>query len=381
MSDGDVSHEEIRSVADHIGRAAQALCTSSDKALALSSGKGVTLVASLPTRGGPFSEGWGGVGWGGVGEAKCAGGGSSKFGLQWAVDGAERGCGGEREGGKAARVSAEIVVTRGTGHATENDVSATETVGVSTGRGRRGEGAAGGPEEGDGESRGAEESVEKRPRRQASAKQGAGGVCGSRGGGRLGQHPTMLAAGGQGRGGVGQLPPPPPPPPPHPPRPTMPPARKRRGRGGDEAGPGVSGDHSEGTGRLCLSQRLRPGSKRGNCGNNCSNESGEIGGDLRLSERRRQRGNACHIATGRFLVPLCEGMKVVAYFTGRVGCVGWYDATLASVDEDAGEFVVEWDDGERKDTRKKAQHIALGLEHMCKQGARTTFSAHADGLV
>jgi len=45
--------------------------------------------------------------------------------------------------------------------------------------------------------------VEKRPRRQASAKQGAGSVCGSRGDGRLGQDPTMLAAGGQGRGGGG----------------------------------------------------------------------------------------------------------------------------------------------------------------------------------
>ena len=34
-----------------------------------------------------------------------------------------------------------------------------------------------------------------------------------------------------------------------------------------------------------------------------------------------------------FLVPLQVGMKVVAYFVGKKGCVGWYDATVASVDE------------------------------------------------
>ena len=36
------------------------------------------------------------------------------------------------------------------------------------------------------------------------------------------------------------------------------------------------------------------------------------------------------------------GMGVVAYFVGRKGVRGWYDATLSHVDEDADEYVVEW---------------------------------------
>ena len=147
---------------------------------------------------------------------------------------------------------------------------------------------------------------------------------------------------------------------------------KRRGRGGDEVGPcSAGGDNGEAHARDArLSQRLRHGSK----GGDCSKESVENGGgrvgrvDRRLSERLLRGGSSSHGAAGRFLVPLHEGMKVVAYFAGRMGCAGWYDATLASVDENAGEFVVEWDDGERKDTCKQTQHIAIGLKHLCKQG-------------
>ena len=42
------------------------------------------------------------------------------------------------------------------------------------------------------------------------------------------------------------------------------------------------------------------------------------------------------------LSPNHTGMGVVAYFIGRKGVKGWYDATLSHVDEDADEYVVVW---------------------------------------
>jgi len=50
-------------------------------------------------------------------------------------------------------------------------------------------------------------------------------------------------------------------------------------------------------------------------------------------------------------VSLAVGMKVVAFFTGRKGVVGWYDCTVVQVDEGRDEYVVDWDDGETKDTK------------------------------
>jgi hypothetical protein len=69
---------------------------------------------------------------------------------------------------------------------------------------------------------------------------------------------------------------------------------------------------------------------------------------------------------GKFLVPLEQGMKVVAYFTGKKGCVGWYNATLTDVNEEADEYLLDWDDGEKKDRSKNAAHIALHLNSMLR---------------
>ena len=46
------------------------------------------------------------------------------------------------------------------------------------------------------------------------------------------------------------------------------------------------------------------------------------------------------------------------------GCVGWYNATLTDVNEEADEYLLDWDDGEKKDRNKNAAHIALHLNSM-----------------
>jgi len=57
---------------------------------------------------------------------------------------------------------------------------------------------------------------------------------------------------------------------------------------------------------------------------------------------------------------LSVGMKVVALFTGKKGYAGWYGAVVASVDNShQDEYLVEWEDGESKDTAKSSAQIAL----------------------
>ena len=75
--------------------------------------------------------------------------------------------------------------------------------------------------------------------------------------------------------------------------------------------------------------------------------------------QRRARG----AAAGQSL-SLAAGSKVVAHFSGRKGCVGWYDATVVEANEDADEYVVEWDDGEKKDTTKKSSDICVHYKQL-----------------
>ena len=66
-------------------------------------------------------------------------------------------------------------------------------------------------------------------------------------------------------------------------------------------------------------------------------------------------------------VRLAAGDKVVAHFSGRKGCIGWYDATVVEANEDADEYVVDWDDGEKKDTTKKSCDICVHYRQLQAQ--------------
>ena len=66
-------------------------------------------------------------------------------------------------------------------------------------------------------------------------------------------------------------------------------------------------------------------------------------------------------------MPLEQGTNVVAYFTGKKGYTGWYDATVTDVDEDADTYLLEWHDGEKKDRSKDSAHIAIHLNSLLRR--------------
>ena len=86
-------------------------------------------------------------------------------------------------------------------------------------------------------------------------------------------------------------------------------------------------------------------------------------------------------------VRLAAGDKVVAHFSGRKGCIGWYDATVVEANEDADEYIVDWDDGEKKDTTKKACDICVpsrqlrALKSTPRDAASTLDEGMAQGAV
>ena len=55
------------------------------------------------------------------------------------------------------------------------------------------------------------------------------------------------------------------------------------------------------------------------------------------------------------------GSKVVAHFAGRKGYAGWYDATISSVRGDSDTCVVQWHDGETRDTIKRSCELCIPL--------------------
>jgi hypothetical protein len=61
------------------------------------------------------------------------------------------------------------------------------------------------------------------------------------------------------------------------------------------------------------------------------------------------------------------GTKVVAYFKGRMGCQGWYDATVTQVNEQGDAYVVVWEDGEKRDTQKASWEISIPLNQIRNQ--------------
>ena len=64
------------------------------------------------------------------------------------------------------------------------------------------------------------------------------------------------------------------------------------------------------------------------------------------------------MARGRFV---SVGSKVVAHFAGRKGYAGWYDATISSVRGDSDTCVVQWHDGETRDTIKRSCELCIPL--------------------
>jgi len=77
-------------------------------------------------------------------------------------------------------------------------------------------------------------------------------------------------------------------------------------------------------------------------------------GQSREQEKRGGQSRGQHPS-----ISLVVGMKVVGFLTGIKGIVGWYGCTVVQVDEERDEYVVDWHNGETKDTKKSAAHIAL----------------------